>query len=66
MNIKQFGSSDIDDFTTMASDLWPHHSRDELAKEFLLRTTGGLLFDISVSPSPEGALRRQCLLIQSR
>ncbi len=34
MNIEQFNPSDIDDFIMMALALWPHHSRNELAKEF--------------------------------
>src|SRR3972149_4899306 len=29
-----FFFSDLDVFLTMALALWPHHSRDELAKEF--------------------------------
>ena len=34
IDITKFVSSDLDDFLTMALALWPHHSRDELAKEF--------------------------------
>ena len=34
MDIKKLGRSDLNDFVTMALDLWPHHSREELAKEF--------------------------------
>jgi aminoglycoside 6'-N-acetyltransferase I len=34
MDIKQFDQSDLNDFVTMALALWPHHSREELAKEF--------------------------------
>jgi len=34
MDITKFVSSDLNDFLSMALALWPHHSSEELAKEF--------------------------------